>query len=596
MRKNKTAFHSGLFLIAMTLLFATLIGCSGNQGKHADTGEGTDADDGRTRIVSAGKARYTLVYPDNPTATTKAAVDKLVEAVADATGVTLETKTDYLKRGAVYDSSSLEILLGRTDYGETDEALREIASNQFVIRRVGNKIVIASPKDEHLEAAVEYFIGCMTADTLLTHENGSKTLLLTEYTSPPLTDEVVRINGRELSEFSIVYTDAEAGYSDAAIRLRDVIEKAFGVRLNIYVDGYRDESDAEILVGKTNRSVSQALYAEKKVRMMTYEIAVRGTKVQLLCGGPFSAIECADYMRFAIPTLKEDGSYGKNNLAPDTAALEQGADLRIMTANILAARWGEKGTGENASSIPAVAQRAEIFAALLACYQPDVIGVQEGCVVWAKELPKYLAILKSDYGVEYTWLYSTVDGLENMTSIIYRSDKYELLEGDTQSNSYWNASKSKYYLRLNAWALLRERAASRREFIIVNTHWAHESQAWLDLSVSEEVTLVNSLRTRYQVPIFCTGDFNNKTDSAEYELFRRSAGVEDLWRQAKSVGALVNECGGCGNVGSYRKGGSYIDHIFGSGNYTTLRYETVTGNRLHWCSDHSPHISDVKFN
>ena len=162
MRKNKTAFHSGLFLIAMTLLFATLIGCSGNQGKHADTGEGTDADDRRTRIVSAGKARYTLVYPDNPTATTKAAVDKLVEAVADATGVTLETKTDYLKRGAVYDSSSLEILLGRTDYGETDEALREIASNQFVIRRVGNKIVIASPKDEHLEAAVEYFIGCMT--------------------------------------------------------------------------------------------------------------------------------------------------------------------------------------------------------------------------------------------------------------------------------------------------------------------------------------------------------------------------------------------------------------------------------------------------
>ena len=73
------------------------------------------------------------------------------------------------------------------------------------------------------------------------------------------------------------------------------------------------------------------------------------------------------------------------------------------------------------------------------------------------------------------------------------------------------------------------------------------------------------------------------------------AGLNDLCKQAREAACLVNECGGCGNIGSPRSGGNYIDHIFGSGCYTVKRYETVVGNRIHWLSDHAPHYVDIKF-
>lgn len=599
MKRQKCAFRFGVLLLALGLLFASLVGCSNEDTKEPSGTDqaATEPDDGRIKIVSAGVATYTLVYPDNATSSAKSAMEKLISVIADATGVTLETKSDYLKRGALYDSTTPEILFGRTDYSETATALKGLADDQFVIRKVDNKIVIASPQDANLDAAVEKFRELITDETLTANASGKKTLYLSEFTSESTADDGITICGTKLEEYSIVYSDT-GGYADIATRLRDVIEAAFDVRLSLYVDSRRDETAAEILVGKTNRSVSQTLYSEKKPKLMTYEIAVREGKVQLLCGGPYSARECTDYMQFILPELKADGDYGVTDLAPNTSVLANGADLRIMTANVLAARWGENYTAdpEKAKTIPSVTQRAEIFAAVLAAYQPDVIGIQEGCIKWTEQFPEYLEILKNNYGLEYTWLFSKINGMENMTAIVYRSDKYELLESDTQTNSYWNASSYKYYLRLNAWALLRERANPENKFIIVNTHWAHESAEWLDKSVNEEIALVNSLRTQYNVPIFCTGDFNNKTDTDEYNLFRQNAGVEDLLKQAKANGGLINQCGGCGSVGTVRTGGSYIDHIFGSGDYTALRYETITGNRTQWCSDHSPHIADIKFN
>ncbi len=418
-----------------------------------------------------------------------------------------------------------------------------------------------------------------------------------EYTSEHQdTEQGVMIAETPLSDYTIVYETERDGYAEIAERLRDMISNSFSINLPLYADNDHEEVGAEILIGKTNRSLSTSVYTEKSPQLMTYEVIVRQNKLQIVCGGPYSARQCVDSLRSSLSSLEKEGEYFATDLAPDTAELAADANLRVMTSNVLAARWGEDSNSAVARLIPPVSQRVEIFAALLADYQPDVIGMQEGDQKWIDQLPVYLEILKRDYGIEYTWVFPTYEGVQNLTSILYRSDKYDLVTSDVQVNSYWDVSQKNYHLRLYAWVKLQEKAVSAKEFIVLNTHWAWESADWVEKSVSEEIELVNSLRSQYGVPVFCTGDFNSNQYSADYSRFVSKAGVADLCPQAENIGALINECGGCGSIGSPRTDKSYIDHIFGVGSYTSLRYETIVGNEIQWLSDHAPHIADIKLN
>lgn len=94
--------------------------------------------------------------------------------------------------------------------------------------------------------------------------------------------------------------------------------------------------------------------------------------------------------------------------------LASGADIRIMTANILAEfeSWG--GTTP-------VAERAEIFASVLEVWHPDVAGVQEVTDLWYSTLPKYV----SD---TYAFIHpKTPDNKTNYSSILYDKTKYNVI-------------------------------------------------------------------------------------------------------------------------------------------------------------------------
>ena len=78
--------------------------------------------------------------------------------------------------------------------------------------------------------------------------------------------------------------------------------------------------------------------------------------------------------------------------------LSAGADVRIMSANVLSYRWGEASY----SNVLPSAQRAEIFAGVLLNYRPDATGLQETDEPWQQVLPWYLERMKEKDGVEYT--------------------------------------------------------------------------------------------------------------------------------------------------------------------------------------------------
>ena len=370
-----------LSLLSFFLILAILCtSCAGNgapgEGSTMD-GEETQPDPfaGYTKIIDAGKAAYVLVYPEEASYAVMQSMNRFIDNIYEQTGVRLETKSDFLRVGAEHDAEAREILFGHTNYSETESVLSTLASDQYTIRQEGNKIVIAGHSDSYTVAASNYFTSKLMESNLV-RAGDACTLYLQEYTFPSAgIGEELSINGRFIRDFSIVYDAAREGYREVAEQLRDIISDATGYLLDVYADADREESDSEILIGQTNRPLSAELYGSGRT-LMTYELVVRGYQVQIVCGGPFSARECVNEMQFSIfggePMQYGDGSLLRADLAPDAAQASQGSHLRLMTANILAARWGE----DTNDTIPPVEQRAEIFAAVLANYTPDAIGLQ----------------------------------------------------------------------------------------------------------------------------------------------------------------------------------------------------------------------------
>ena len=150
-----------------------------------------------TEIDAATLAGYTIVYADLASAEIVAAANALRDAIAEATGVTLEVKSDRVAFGESVPTDALEIRIGATNR-DTGAALRY--RNQSIYQD-GASIVITGGGDEAVLAAVDAYT----------------TMMLTSAVRVPTTEyyfhakyqvEALYITGIDVSLFTIV-RDAE---------------------------------------------------------------------------------------------------------------------------------------------------------------------------------------------------------------------------------------------------------------------------------------------------------------------------------------------------------------------------------------------------
>ncbi len=577
-------------LMCIAMLFG-MVACNGLNGDK-DTQDGADSGESveRIKLVEDGKAVYTVIYPNDADPNVLSAMRAFINKVKEVTGVTLPNKSDYVRFGQTRDPDAKEILFGKTNYDETQEILSGLHADEYVIKAVDEKIVIVSTEDSYLLAAVNYFSKNLIQQNLEGAED-SRTLYFEEYHfMAEGADKVLNISGKPIQDYTIVYESEREGYRDVATRLRDAIAKFTGYSLPVVSDALRAEGDCEILVGNTNRKLSEKCY-KNFVDWLTYKVVVESDKLQIVSGGPFSARICVDEMSimlFAAPgNLISSGTYLEKDMRTAAAPLSEGADVRIMTANVLTSWWGE----DTDPSIPPAIQRAEIAAAALMLYKPDVVGLQEAQTPLKDALAPYMEILSEKYGLEYSMLHTSYENKQNLTSVLYRSDVLTVKDNGVYVYSFFSRN---YHMRNITWAVFQK---GTEQFMVANTHWSWEDEDRMQACADELTTFVNEKRAAYNMPIFTTGDYNAKHEvSAHLEEYLANADVKCLQLQAKESGVLANECGGCNAVGTPRTGGNYIDHIIGCGNYTVLRYETVTGSMVHWLSDHAPHYADVVIN
>ena len=168
-----------LFLAALMLLGSSamlLVSCDNGTSDDTTAPDSTTAEATEAETTAPETpAEYTLVKGGEPVAriirhedlditSTDVTVAKAVyKQISATTGVDLAFGSDWVAPGKSLDSSSVEILIGRTDYPETAQVLSTLAYGDYAVAAVGNKIVLASFSNEGMNRALAAFKGLISA-------------------------------------------------------------------------------------------------------------------------------------------------------------------------------------------------------------------------------------------------------------------------------------------------------------------------------------------------------------------------------------------------------------------------------------------------
>ncbi len=259
----------------------------------------------------------------------------------------------------------------------------------------------------------------------------------------------------------------------------------------------------------------------------------------------------------------------------DDLALAEGADIRIMSYNLMNPDW---------SKVP-VTDRVPKVVNILQDYQPDVIGIQEASGKWQKALKPVL--------VE-TGLYnpacrqSNADGFKyNMSAFMYNVATVQLVD--------------EYVLDLDPGSDIRvfavavfEKLSDGTRFVVANTHPASSTDTEVYARNCADIMEIGAAEmAKYaDLPFIMTGDYNTRESSEMYQTLMDTLGVKDAKYEAD---VMVR------NQGTYFEWGTEpapktddcIDHIFVNVQTDVKLYNVVVDHDVQTTSDHFPIYADI---
>jgi endonuclease/exonuclease/phosphatase family metal-dependent hydrolase len=252
--------------------------------------------------------------------------------------------------------------------------------------------------------------------------------------------------------------------------------------------------------------------------------------------------------------------------------------LRAMSFNI---RYGTAKDGANAWP-----NRRDLAIGVIGDFNPTVLGVQEALRFQLDEIRQELPWL-GEAGV------GREDGKEagEYSAILYDSRRLTLLDHGT----FWlsetpdvpgSKSWGNNITRIATWARLCD-SVTRRDFVVLNTHWDHESQHTREQSGLQIVRWLASHAA--DKPLLVMGDFNA---GARNPAFRTLVTAADRGIHLRdSYRAVPPDAGTAGTYHAFtgRRDGDKIDAILASPDWGIVGANIVTtSDNDRYPSDHFP--------
>ena len=536
-------------------------------------------------IIKDGEAQYTIVLPDNYSDELVSALGDLITSVYTTTGVRLE----YITASRATDADANYILIGATGFKESSDTIESLQKNTeaYVIRKVGKHVVFTGHFDSATATAVKYFSNNVVATN---YDAESGTLTVQNLVYDGTTALPTEFDPTSLSRYTIVYAGNDANGKSVATKIQQFIKDSTGKKLTVATDTGTPETPYEILIGETNRYLSQKCYKDG-TRLMEYEFVVAKGQLQIISGGLHSATlagEALADMLWDKDFYYSEGHHDFTDLATERVHHSIGTDVRIMTANILTYKSADK------TKFSISAERAEIFAKILVDYTPDFIGLQEVDAEFATAMNSFFEIIRETYGIEYSFVHEKHNGKANGNPIIYRSDKYTMDYEAFTTMSYAPYASSGVYTSGITAAKFTKINDPDVEIAILSSHWHWEKEDEVSGAPKQSTDstkmaeIVKYLEETYpNARIFSTGDFNSHRFNGKW--------LNNFLQ--KINGAIASDIAEENDVleKSFQHQGQYIDHIIGTkGTFDVLRH-AGTNNHSDKLTDHQPVFADIKF-
>ena len=590
MKKQSGIIITALCLFALAIAVSLLAGCGPESEPQTTTAENTTVEETEApppeKIVYAGgENAYTIIRSDKSSDDITDVALRLKTAIKNKTGVELALKTDLIAPKAGYEDTPYEIVVGETTRPESAAVLPTLLYKDYTVCRKDNKIIILGGSDAATVRAIEYFIGHVLSKEGVYDIDDY--YFRAEY---PVSS--IKLNGREISDYTFVFpTKNGTAISNAIDVLALRIASLTGRRINKSVET-AGTFDYEFTFGACSRGPAKDVSIEK-TEMVT---AASGGSVGLLFDSIFADSAIRSFADKYLPEKSKgeisitipDGT--EKNAVPRIEELAEGADMRMMTSNML---FDET-----------LATRAPLLVSAYTGLLPDVIGIQECNSTGHTNVIAKLKGLYSAVGQTFS------NGAAGCcTPIIYLTDKYtEIESGAELFTSRWPKTDSKSY----CWVVL-ERKSDGKRFAFINAHWAlilgtYDTEAvfgrkytngvegaqWREDNSAVVIAKMRELRAKYgsDLPCFFTGDMNASITAKSVTML-----ATDGMKNSFDI-APVRKTGLASyhnNPGQYPGSGNPIDNVFVSADSVTVFkhriFETDLGISL---SDHCPVYIDIK--
>lgn len=142
--------------------------------KFAKAYAGKDAIEGAVvdvALVENGASNFTITVGKEASDLEKSYANQIRTDIASQTSVGLKVTTDTR-----YKEDAYEIVIGGTNYTESQELESNLDANEYSVRIVGNKIMISGITEATIEAAVEMFGDLLGTDNVKEEKDGTKSL------------------------------------------------------------------------------------------------------------------------------------------------------------------------------------------------------------------------------------------------------------------------------------------------------------------------------------------------------------------------------------------------------------------------------------
>lgn len=177
-------------------------------------------------IVKGEESDANVIRPENldSNALTVSYAADIRQAVEKATGTAPRIATDWKKPTDTYDSDKVEILVGYTAYPESLEVYSQLTYGQYMVKVVGNKLVIAGFSDTAIYEAARYVISVINQNAT----KGNLTIPADTYKTGVVDKELDALPGYENGTFNCTY---ECGGNATLLLVKDTNVDAYNAYL-----------------------------------------------------------------------------------------------------------------------------------------------------------------------------------------------------------------------------------------------------------------------------------------------------------------------------------------------------------------------------